>query len=79
LCFIRGATLPDPQKILQDSGNQTRFIRLESASVLRRPDVEALVKAAIARAKVPLPKAGRGSLVIQSVSAKQRPRRKQTK
>src|SRR5947207_6424438 len=34
LCFIRGASLPDPDQLLLGSGNQTRFIRLESASVL---------------------------------------------
>src|SRR5262245_52369059 len=34
LCFIQGARLPDPQKILLGSGKQTRFIRLESAAVL---------------------------------------------
>src|SRR5262245_54775735 len=36
LCFIQGAKLPDPNKILLGSGNQTRFIRLESADVLTR-------------------------------------------
>jgi hypothetical protein len=29
LCFVHGARLPDPKKVLQGSGNQTRFIRLE--------------------------------------------------
>src|SRR4026209_2720484 len=48
LCFIHGASLPDPQKILLGSGNQTRFIRVDSVEVLARPDVEALIKAAIA-------------------------------
>src|SRR5262245_6391987 len=76
LCFIHGAALPDPKKILQGSGNQTRFIRLESADVLARPEVESLVAAAIARAKSHLPATGRGKLIIRSVSAKQRPRRK---
>jgi hypothetical protein len=76
LCFIRGAALPDPAKILLGSGNQTRFIRLESASVLGRPDVEALLAAAVAQAKVPLRPRGRGVLVIRSVSRKQRPRRR---
>jgi len=76
LCFIHGAALPDPKRVLLGSGNQTRFIRLESAGVLARPEVEALVAAAIARAKAPLPTTGRGKLIIQSVSAKQRPRRK---
>jgi hypothetical protein len=76
LCFIHGAKLPDPLKILQGSGNQTRFIRLESASVLARPEVEALMAAAVNRAKTPLPATGRGRLIVRSVSAKQRPRRR---
>ena len=75
LCFIQGARLPDPKKILQGSGNQTRFIRLESAAVLARPEVESLITAALSRAK-PLPASGRGQLVIRSVSAKQRPRQR---
>jgi Domain of unknown function (DU1801) len=79
LCFIHGASLPDPQKILLGSGNQTRFIRVDSVEVLARPTVEALIKAAIAKAKTPLPSKGRGSLIIRSVSLKQRPRRKATK
>src|ERR1051326_5116959 len=34
LCFIHGAGLPDPKRLLQGSGHQTRFIRLESAKRL---------------------------------------------
>ena len=79
LCFIRGARLSDPKKILLGSGNQTRFLRLESADVLARPEVEALLAAAIAQAKTPLPATRRGKLIIRSVSAKQRPRRKSAK
>ncbi len=73
LCFIHGASLRDPKKVLLGAGKQTRFIRLESAAVLANPDVEALIAAAIAQAKSPLG-AGRGRLIIRSVSAKQRPR-----
>jgi Domain of unknown function (DU1801) len=76
LCFIHGAKLRDPKKLLLGSGKQTRFIRLESADVLNEPDVAALVGAAIAQAKSPLRTTGRGALIIRSVSAKQRPRRK---
>jgi len=75
LCFYWGAKLPDPHKILLGSGNQTRFIRLESAATLARPEVEALLKAAVAQAKSPLPATGRGCTIIKSTSAKQRPRR----
>lgn len=76
LCFIRGAALPDPKKILIGSGVQTRFIRLGSAGVLARPEVEALIAAAIARSKTPLPAIGPGKLIIRSISAKQRPRQR---
>ena len=76
LCFIRGASLPDPKKILLGSGKQTRFIRIESVDVLARPEVEALLAAAVASADMPRQKGGGGKLIIRSVSAKQRPRRK---
>ena len=76
LCFIRGAALPDPKGLLLGSGKQTRFIRVESAKVLSHPDVEALVAVAIDQAKTPLPASGRGRLIIRSVAATQRPRRR---
>ena len=76
LCFIHGASLPDPSKVLLGSGKQTRFIRLESASVLERPEIQALLAAAASHSKVALPATGRGRLVIRSVSAKQRDRRR---
>ena len=79
LCFIHGASLRDPKKILRGSGNQTRSIHLESADVLVRPEGEALVAAAIAQAKTPFRADTRGQLIIRSVSAKQRPRRKPAK
>lgn len=76
LCFLHGAKLPDPKKVLLGSGNQTRFIRLPSASVLARPEVEALFAAALKQSKAPVPATGRGQLIIRSISAKQRPRRR---
>jgi len=76
VCFIRGKGLPDPEGLLQGSGNQTRFLRVPGPEVLHRPAVKALLAAAIAKSRAPLPKKGRGALVIRSVSAKQRPRRK---
>ena len=75
LCFLHGARLPDPKKVLLGSGVQTRFVRLPTVDVLERPEIEALIDAAIARSKAPLPEAGRGELVIRSVSKKQRPRK----
>src|SRR5580692_8032022 len=49
LSFYHGATLPDPHRILLGSGNQNRFIRIESAEMLGRPEVEALIAAAVAQ------------------------------
>ena len=79
LCFIRGASLPDPHKILLGSGKQTRFIRVESAKVLASLEVEALIAAATAQSKTPLPATGKRKLIIRSVSTKQRPRRRSAK
>lgn len=79
LCFIRGASLPDPHKILLGAGKQTRFIRIESAKVLASPEVEALIAAATAQSKTPFLTTGKRKLIIRSVSAKQRPRRRPTK
>jgi Domain of unknown function (DU1801) len=75
LSFYYGATLPDPHKILLGSGNQNRFIRLESVETLSRPEVKELMNAAVTQADPALPSTGRGHLTIRSVAAKQRPRR----
>ena len=75
LAFYHGATLPDPSHILLGSGSQNRFIRLDNAAVLARPEVVALMDAAIAQGK-PFRDRGRGRLIIRSISGKQRPRRK---
>jgi hypothetical protein len=75
LAFYHGATLPDPDKLLLGSGVQNRFVRLPTAKTLSEPGVAALITAAVNQAKIPLPTTGRGELIIQSISAKQRPRR----
>jgi hypothetical protein len=76
LCFIRGASIPDPARILLGSGKQTRFVRLPSADVLDQPELKALLTVAAERAQTPLPTSGPGKLIIRSISAKQRARRK---
>jgi hypothetical protein len=70
LFFGRGKELPDPEKLLQGSGTQTRSINVEGASTLARPAVARLIEEAIARNRVPFALAGRGSVVIRSTSAK---------
>src|SRR5262245_16097132 len=76
LYFNRGKELPDPAKLLQGS-SQTRWIHVEGASTLARPEVGRLINEAIARNQVPFASAGRGSVVMSpSTSAKQRRRRR---
>ena len=76
LSFYYGATLADPHRLLLGSGSQNRFLRIESAQTLLRPEVEDLIAAAIEQAQRPLPEKGRGRLIIRSISKKRRPRRK---
>ena len=75
LNFIYGVALADPHGLLLGSGNQGRFIRLESADMLDRREIDDLVEAAIAETDTPLPKLGKGYTVIKSVSPNQRRRR----
>lgn len=70
-----GTRLPDPHKLLLGSGSKNRFFRLESATVLTHPEVDALLAAAVNLAKARPRVNERGRLIIRSVSAKQRPRR----
>jgi hypothetical protein len=74
--------LPDPKKILQGSGKQVRFVRLETVKQLAHPDVEAFIAAAIDHASVPLPSKGKGSLIIKTnktAAGKKQPRRRPAK
>jgi hypothetical protein len=73
--FYRGADVPDPKGILLGLGNQNRFIRLENARTLAQKDVSALITAALAGARTPMPDGGKGQILVKSISAKQRPRR----
>lgn len=78
LCFLHGATLPDPDGVLRGEGRQVRNVALESAADLERPEIQRLLNDAFARASAPLA-GGRGRLIIRSISRKQRPRRKDVK
>jgi hypothetical protein len=75
ISFYRGATLPDPYHVLLGAGKQNRFIRLESVATLARPEVRMLLEAAARQERAPLATRG-GRLIVRSVSAKQRPRRR---
>lgn len=75
LYFMYGARLKDPHKLLQGSGNQGRFIRLQSASQIEERNVAALLDEATRVGKTPLATTGKRKIIIKSISAKQRPRR----
>jgi hypothetical protein len=82
LCFLQGARIPkslDPQKLLKGSGSTVRSLRLIPIGLIDDEAVNALMEAANAHAKVPMPPAGKSALVIKSISAKQRPRRPSVK
>ena len=75
LYFNRGKELPDPAKLLQGKGGQVRWISVESAPTLARPQVARLIDEAIAANRVPFARAGRGSVVIRPASTKSRRRK----
>jgi hypothetical protein len=79
LYLLNAPELPDPNKLLMGSGKQARFIPLENARQLARPEVEALIAAAIARSRVRLPSRGTGKLFIQTFGGKRRARGKNAK
>jgi hypothetical protein len=68
-----GTRIDDPKRLLQGTGARNRFLRLVSAVTLTEPAVSALIDSALVLSK-PMP-AGRGTTIIRSISARQRPRR----
>jgi hypothetical protein len=76
LCFLKGAKLSDPKKILRGSGNIVRNVRLGAPDDLEDPYIRGLIDDAIAAASPAFPADGEAPrTVIKSVSVKQRPRR----
>jgi hypothetical protein len=77
LCFLQGAGLADPHRLLKGSGKVVRTLTLNDASDLEIPAVQDLIARALETASTPLDPNGASRLVIKSISAKQRPRRPQ--
>ncbi|MEO6327116.1 MAG: hypothetical protein ABIQ65_21025 [Thermoanaerobaculia bacterium] len=75
LFFANGATLLDPDGLLEGDGKQVRRIRLDTAAVLDRAPVRALIAEAVAASKRPFDPGAANQLVIKSISKKQRPRK----
>jgi hypothetical protein len=73
LCFLHGASLPDPQGILRGSGNQVRTIRLQSAGDIDSAPVRGLIAEALARS--PINPKQPGVIVVRAVAAQRRARR----
>ena len=74
LCFLKGAELRDPKKLLKGSGNVVPSMRLQSPADLDKPEIRDLVAQSVKMS--PKPFGGDGALIIKSVSVKQRPRRR---
>lgn len=66
LYFGRGKELKDPTKLLQGSGNATRWMSIESAATLRHADVAHLIDQATALGRVPFARSGKGAVLIRS-------------
>jgi hypothetical protein len=75
LYFMYGRSLADPNGLLQGSGTQGAFIRLENVQTLDDPKVVDLITRAVKRQMPTFATKGRGYTVVKSISAKQRPRR----
>jgi hypothetical protein len=66
LYFFEGNSLPDPEGLLQGTGNIVKNIRINSADDLDKPGVKALMAEALKRAHPKLdPKAKRRVLIRQ--------------
>jgi len=78
LSFNNGAELNDPEGVLQGSSKVNRFIRLPSVGVLAEERVVRMIEQACDLSAIPRPWSSGGKLIIRSVSAKQRPRRRET-
>ena len=77
LFFTGGARLSksDPKKLLQGQGKTVRYVVLDAVADFDRPEIEALMAAALNLAKVRLDASAKGSMIIKAEEQKQRARR----
>lgn len=78
LYFGQGASLSnsDPNELLQGRGKTVRHVVLNAVAEFHRPEIEALMAAALKLAKLRLDANARGSVIIRAEAQKQRARRK---
>lgn len=74
LFFTGGALLSksDPNGLLQGSGKTARHVVMNSVADFDRPEIEALMAAAVKLAKVRLDPSAKGAVVIKAEEQKQR-------
>ena len=70
-----GAALDDPEGLLEGKGPRIRSVRLDGLGMLKSEAIDTLIAAAVVQAGWKLDPKAKGELIMQSVSAKQRPRR----
>ena len=75
LFFLDGASLRDPEGLLEGEGKQVRGIRLKTPADMDAPAVAALIEQAIASRRDALAAAAPLSTMIKAEVEKQRPRR----
>ena len=75
LFLMSGASLDDPDCLLEGKGPRIRSIRLSGLAMLKSEPVDRLIAAAILQAGWKLDPNAKGELIIKSISPKQRPRR----
>ncbi len=77
LHFAQGARLSksDPNNLLQGRGKTVRHVVLNAAADFERPEIEALMAAALKLARLRLDASANGSVIIKAEAQKQRARR----
>lgn len=75
LYFLHGASLADPDGLLQGSGSRGRHVPFAGPETLADARVQALLVRAIDAMRRPFDPSVTGYTVIKSVAARQRPRR----
>lgn len=73
-----GATLPDPHGLLKGKAGQVRYIGVDSARSIARPEVEALMAAAEQKIRSLVREKGRGALIIKPSGGKAKAPAKKT-
>lgn len=75
LFFMQGVALQDPFQLLHGTGSTVRGVRIKELVQFDDEHLQMLVEAAVAMAAKPIDERAERTLIIKSISEKQRPRR----